>query len=351
VNDAHYTISPYVPDSRDRLLDFRAVHYGFGSTRAEASYVDWLYSDPYQSQPGTPALFVCADRDRIVGAQGLVRISLKAGDQYFPSAWVIDFAVRRELQRNSGLGLGPGGIGSAIARASREVVPVRLAMNVSAAAVPLAVRDGWQHVCDVPLWIRPLDARKAQEGRHPRLTALGAAAVGQVALDALFDHGVRIARQRRLQLVETRAFDERGDAVWSSVSSDYSIICGRSQAYLQWRFDRFPRPNAYTRFWLRDAAGIVGYVVTSISDHKGLRAGFLIDYLCRPRTSASMLALTLETFREAGAVLVYCLNLRPAANKMFRPLGFLLRRSGWPFMIYTRELPPEAARLMSEPSS
>jgi hypothetical protein len=344
VTSSEYPVVQYDSRHRDALFDFRAAHYGAGSARTIPAYVDWLYSDAYQSQPDRPALFVCLSGERIVGAQGMLHVRLHAGDERLAAAWVVDFAVQQELQRRSG-------IGSSIGIVSRQSTKVRLALDVSNAAVGVALRLGWRYVCDLPLWIRPMDVRRALHGRSPRLVAAGLGAIGQTALDALLHRGLRIARRRRLELIPTAAFDERADTIWSSVSPHYPVICRRDRAYLQWRFDRFPGADAYSRFWLRDADAVVGYVVLRIGEHKGHPSAFIIDYLCRPNIASSLVALALDVCRDAGAVLTYCTTLHPSANSVFRPLGCLRRRSGWPFMIYTGEVPPQTARLMSKPSN
>lgn len=339
-----FSISPYESHHRDALVDFRNAHYEAGSFRTDLAYMDWLYLDTFQSQPGRPSLFVCEDGQRIVGTQGLLHVRLKAGTEKVSAAWVAEFAVRKELQRGSG-------IGSALARVSRESMKIRMAMDVSSAAIPMAIRDGWQHVCSVPLWVRPLDARQASLRRVPWFAKLGLSAIMQAGLNAMLYRGLRIARRRRCQLVPTAEFDERIDAVWARVASEYAVICERSSAYLRWRFDRFPGCRSYERFWLQDDKEIIGYVVLRIGHHNGLRSAFIIDYLCHPAAAPSLMALALDICRSRKAAVAYCLNLNPSANAIFRPLAFLRRKSGYPFMIYTKEAPLDAARFMSTVSN
>jgi Acetyltransferase (GNAT) family len=344
MNTLQFSISPYEPHHRDTLLEFRTAHYEAGSFRTDPAYVDWLFLDPFQSQPGRPSLYVCEDGQRIIGTQGLLHVRLKAGTEKVSAAWVAEFAVRKELQRGSG-------IGSALARVSRNAMKIRMAIDVSGAAVPLAIRDGWQHVCSVPLWVRPLDARQASLRRARWLAKLGLTVIAQAALNAILNRALRIARRRHFQLVSTEVFDERVDAVWARVAAEYAVICERNSAYMRWRFDRFPGGRSYERFWLKDDKEIVGYVVLRIGDHNGLRSAFIIDYLCQPAATSSLMALALDICRSRKAVLAYCLNLNPWANAIFRPLAFLRRKSGYPFMVYTKESPSEVAQFMSDVSN
>jgi hypothetical protein len=339
----HYSVLPYQRCHRDALLLFRAAHYGPGTLRNDPDYVDWLFEDQFQSQPGRPALFISKDGQSVVGTQGLLHVTLKAGDRNIPTAWVFDYAVRKDLQRNSG-------IGSAIALASREGMKVRLATDISNAAVAIALKFGWQYVCDIPLWVRPLDLRTHAKATIPWLTTSGLAAVGQVGLDALLSKGLRSARRHHVELVPTDVFDERADRVWSFASIDYPVICRRDSSYLQWRFDRFPGARACSRFWVTDETGVIGYVVLRIGEHKGLRSAFIVDYLCRSAVVPDLLARVLDVSRSAGATVAYCSHQRPFASMVFRPLGFVRRRSGWTFMNSVTDMPADTVGLLSDPA-
>jgi hypothetical protein len=120
---------------------------------------------------------------------------------------------------------------------------------------------------------------------------------------------------------------------------------------LQWRFDRFPARQVYERFWLYQAETVVGYVVLRIAIHNGVAAAFIVDYLCEPASLRSLLALTLNTCRERGAAIAYCATLNPSAGRMFRPLCFLRRKSGWPFMAYTQKCSTEIRRMLAKRNS
>ena len=128
------------------------------------------------------------------------------------------------------------------------------------------------------------------------------------------------------------------------------MISARDSSYLQWRFDRFPGANAYSRFWVTDESGVIGYVVLRIGEHKGLPAAFIVDYLCRSAVVPDMLARVLDVSRSAGAAVAYCSHQRPFASKVFRPLGFVCRRSGWTFMNYVTDLPADTVGLLTDPA-
>jgi hypothetical protein len=44
------------------------------------------------------------------------------------------------------------------------------------------------------------------------------------------------------------------DLLWSRVRGEYDVVCEKSRAYLEWRYDRKPK-GSYRRFAMRDASG------------------------------------------------------------------------------------------------
>jgi hypothetical protein len=340
-------ISRYRGTDLAALLDFRAARHGAGSLRADRAYVEWLYRLDRVEEDAS--LFVCRTAGRIVGTEGLVRVGLKAGSEMLPAAWTIDFAVRQEPLQ--GLGLGLVGIGPAIARLARKDVSVRLALDVTPGALRIGRRAGWTPLGTVPLWVRVLDTGALLRARGASPLLLAAARAGQLALRGVDAYAARRARQQQVELVSTARFDERADDIWESASPHYPVVCRRDHRYLSWRFDRFTIPARYERFWLQRVGRTAGYAVLRIDDHRGVRAGFIIDYFCEPALMPALLASCLDVFRDAGAVVVYCLHLNASAGTSFRRLGFLRRSSGWPFIVYARGVSPAIHRSITTASN
>jgi hypothetical protein len=337
---ADYAVSAYQAGDRDLLLDFRSYHYEGDPLRTDPDYLDWLFLDDFQCKPDRPALFVGKDEQRIVGTQGLQHVRLKTGTDCVAAAWVADFAVRKELQRSTG-------IGSAIARTSRASVKIRMAMDVTEAATGLALRDGWQFVCELPLWVRPLRAVELMRHKMPRVPTWPMAAITQSPLDFLLKRGLQAARSGNRTLMPMSAFDGRADAIWSAVMPNFSVICERDREYLQWRFDRFPGSVVYQRFWLQAGDQTEGYVVLRVGEHLGMPSAFIIDYLCPPQATAALMSLALEICYCQGAAVTYWPGLNHEAEPSLRKLGFFKRTSGWRYLVYLKESPPESARLMA----
>ena len=334
--------APYQKIQREALLVFREAHYGANTYRTNPSYVDWAFSDAYQCQNDRAALYICEQGGRIIGAQAASYFQLKAGDKNVRSAWITDFAVLKEFQRTQG-------IGTAIVQVSQHANPIRFAMNVTPAAVALALKQGWKHVCEVPLWARPLDVGLILKRRMHTKGRVLLGLPAQALLDGVLEVNLRLAARAQIQLVATENFDDRSDAIWSRCDSSHRVACVRDKEFLQWRFDRFPRPNGYERYWLYQKGSAVGYLVLRFGDHNGLPSAFVVDYLCQPALLGRMLALALNVCRRRGAAAAYCATLQRNADGVFWRMGFFKRKSGWQFMAYTKKCSTEIAHIISEP--
>ena len=321
--DLGVEILRYREPDRAALLAFRREHYGAGSAQADGAYVDWQFRDaPGVAATGAP-LHVAWKEGRIVGTIGTIRTSLHVAGRVVPACWVVDFAVSRELRR--------GGIGEALSAASRADGRTRLVIDATPATQGIIARAGHHGFGDVPLFVRPIDPRRlSRSHRLPRPLAVlaGATRPAFAALDAA---ALRSARSQRVELVETAALDERADALFAALAGRHPVICRRDRAWLEWRFQRYPRKGRYRLHWLMKGGEAAGYAVLREGVHRDLAAGVLADYLSPPELVPALLALAIERFRAAGAAVVTCLNLNPRAAGAFFRLGFFRRRSGWSF--------------------
>jgi hypothetical protein len=317
-------MSRYEARDREALLAFRREHYGTGAAQADPAYVDWQFRDAPQIAERGPPLVVARREGRIIGALGTIRTFLHLQGRALRASWVIDFAVAREFRR--------AGIGEALGAVSREEGGTRMIIEAADPARGIAARAHYDPVCEVPLLIRPIDpARWLRSRRVPGALAWisGAALPLLAALDA---RTLKAASALGVELVETRAFDERADALFASLSLRYPLLCRRDRAWLEWRFERYPQPGRYRLHWLMRRGEAVGYAVLRPGTHHGAPSGVLVDYLCPPELIPALLGLAIERFRAAGAAVASCLHLNPFAAGAFRSLGFLRRSSGWRFL-------------------
>lgn len=122
--------------------------------------------------------------------------------------------------------------------------------------------------------------------------------------------GPAIRREESGALVtEVPADDPRLDAVWKRAASTVPVGCVRDTAYAAWRFAS--RPDAGYRVLLVERAGEpAGYAVHRALALRGVRAGFLLDFLLAPgeaEASATLLRAAADLARGEGAVLLSAL--------------------------------------------
>jgi ribosomal protein S18 acetylase RimI-like enzyme len=267
---------------------------------------------------------------RIVGTQGTIRTTVFVHGRPEAAAWVIDFAVRKDLRRS--------GIGEALGAASRAERRTRLILEVSPTARGIANRAGYGAIGEVPLFVRPVDPARWLRSHgvpEPLAWLSGAASPALAALDSF---ALRLARSEQVELVQTSFFDGRADTIFASLATRHPVLCRRDSSWLQWRFERYPQPRRYETYWVARKGAPAGYVVLRAGTHHGAGSGVLVDYLCDPGILRAVLGLCLERFRAAGAAVATCLHLNPSASGAFRRLGFLRRNSGWRFLV--RPEPP-----------
>jgi len=336
-------ISRYEETDRAALIEFRRHHYGAGAPQADPAYVDWQFRDaPGVRERGAP-LWIARKDGSLVGTIARIRTSVRIGEEEVPAAWAVDFAVRADLRKS--------GIGEALAVVSRREPAVRLVMESATATQGITARTGYRLVCDVPLFVRPLQpARWLQTHRVPRALALLSSPLLPL-LAALDDRALRNAHKAGIELVETRSFDDRADRLVADLSPHYPVICRRDRAWLEWRFERHPLAHRYRLHWLVAHGRTVGYAVLREGAYRGAPAGVLVDYLCAPELIGPLLARCIERFREARAAVISCLHLNPAGARAFWGAGFLRRRSGWPFLAQPDGASARATRLLVDPDS
>jgi Acetyltransferase (GNAT) family len=336
-------ISRYAETDRAALLEFRRLHYGADAVQADPAYVDWQFRDaPGVRESGAP-LWMARKDGRVVGALGRIRTSVRIGEEEVPAAWAVDFAVREDLRGS--------GIGEALSVAARLEPAVRLVMEAAPAAQGITARRGYRLVCDVPLFVRPLQpARWLQTHGIPSALALLSAPVLPL-LAALDDRALRQARKEGIDLLEIRSFDERADLLFTDLSARYPVLCRRDRAWLEWRLERHPFAHRYLLHWLVQHGRTVGYAVLRAGTYRGAPAGVLVDYLCAPELIGPLLARCIERFRATRAATIFCLHMNPSGARAFRAAGFVRRKSGWPFLVQPEGASARAARLLVDPGS
>jgi hypothetical protein len=137
------------------------------------------------------------------------------------------------------------------------------------------------------------------------------------------------------RLEEISHFDERADAIWARCAPDYPVIVKRDLAMLKWRFDEYPAPERYRRYYLMRGSRAMGYCVLRIARWHTHTIARVVDVLAPPRYLSVLYALAIDVMREHRAAAVLIEQLIPSAAAVLRPLGCLRVAPVTQFMLKT----------------
>jgi hypothetical protein len=334
-------VTRYSPEDREELLAFRRTAYSPASVFCDPAYLTWSFERAPSAQGGRYALWLYRRDGKIEAQQGAVPIALKVGTSTVAAAWNLDLFVNPTQQLR--------GIGTVLQDVALDETGLSLGLEVSEQARTSYLKAGWIDLGTVPLYVRPFDVRAILEVRKGISLGPFVGGMANLALRAV-DHGVRALHTFGRMRAERRAqFDSQVDGLWRAVSPHYTVLALRDYESLSWRFDEFPRKDRYRIFyhWRRDE--LRGYSVLRVGRWDGLPAGFIVDYLCAPEDTLSVLAHAVAYFRRREVAAVYCLHRNPVSTAPLAALGFLERDSGWRFMLRGKDLYPETMDLLSDP--
>jgi hypothetical protein len=170
----------------------------------------------------------------------------------------------------------------------------------------------------VPL-IKPLDWRALMGlATDNHLLAAGASILGAgaSAVHRAIDWSAS-APDAKVERIDS--FDDRFDQLWLRANGKHSVIAVRDRRYLNWRFSSGPDSHYTILAASRDSSAL-GYLVVRISDHLGVRCGFMMDHLAEDRETFSLLLRHAEELLrgEQAKAIVCSVMSAPYRRRLFR---------------------------------
>jgi hypothetical protein len=112
----------------------------------------------------------------------------------------------------------------------------------------------------------------------------------------------------------------------------------RDAAYLNWKYVRVPN-RRYTLAEARRGGELVGFAVSRVAEHAGLRLGWLLDLFAdagdHPAKDA-LLGHVLDAFRQQGVARAQAFSLNAALAGDLRRRGFMPGHSPMQFCVRAR---------------
>ncbi len=130
-------------------------------------------------------------------------------------------------------------------------------------------------------------------------------------------------------------FDRRFDTLWNSAFPDYSAICLRDSATLNWRYFQHPIHH-YTTLTLIKGKELRGYVVVMMRIKSGIPQGKIIDLLTHSNDQFAvdqLMVAAISYLRSQGAGIVDCHATHANVIKSLQSLGFSNRHKPHPLII------------------
>jgi len=117
-------------------------------------------------------------------------------------------------------------------------------------------------------------------------------------------------------VIRLEAFDDRADVLWERARRSNSAMVIRDYRYLNWRFCE--RPDAtYILYGIERASELEGFLVARATTYRGLRWGYLVDFLA-PENSTNVLSTligqAIGELHQLGVVAVSCYTTDKAAR-------------------------------------
>lgn len=334
-----YVATPLrLPQHREALAALWADNMSDGRIAAMTSArMRWLYEDAPEGR-ATTVLVLSEESGAAVGCGSLLPRRMWVGGRHVAGGVLCDFAVAR-AHRNAGAALT---IQRALVEAGRAAGLELLFGYPNDKSLAVFKRIGYRVVGRTTTWVKPLRSgyKLRQLLRWPGAAPL---LVPPVDLSLRLVDAVRRLRRPSVDGVVLASADGRGDALWERARAAHGVTGERSDAYLDWRYRRFPTSNHTILGAVgRGADRLTGYGVFAIEDGKA----FVRDLLAEPDPAALealLLALSAH-LRRCGADSVSLSYLGPPElGERLAAVGFL-RRAGERSLVVHPDAVPEDLR-------
>jgi GNAT superfamily N-acetyltransferase len=313
-------ISRYQPTDADDLHKFQLDHFGESTRQVDPARRDWLFEQNPCRDPAGPGLWVCRRDGVIVGQQAEIPFDLQVGRDRQRASWAVDLMVDEAWRIR--------GVGPALMATMVEDRSISLGLNLSDKGYAAFVRSGWTDLGIVPVYLRPLDARRSLAVAPVPARVRGLAPVVDPALRALDAAVGALTRAVGAHLVAVDRFDDRLDEIWAGAADHYSVLSRRDLAATGWRIDQRPDAARLRRYYLVRGGRALGYVVLRPTTWSNEPVVIVTDYLAAPRWVPALLLAAGRDARSDGAVAMAVKTRNEPADRGLRATGFLRREQG-----------------------
>ncbi len=315
-------VARLTPSKHAALIAFQKDTQEPSQLLFDANRYHWMQEEnPHRRETG-PQFWIYQKGDKVLGQQVGIPFCLSVRGKPYRGSWAVDLLLSPQSRLR--------GIGNVLNSVLQDENDVTVGIGISPEALKSFLRAGWVDLGKLPVFIRPLDARRILPllNRHPDFVMVRfMAALCNIPL-RLLDIGARMmVRFSGVVLEPVPRFDPRVDRVWETASRSFPVLAKRDYESLRWRFDLVPEASCYQRYYLCKGSRVCGYIVVRHSSRDAVSVATIVDFLSPPALITPMMAACIGEMRGSGAAVVYCRAGLPKAGRSLYPLGFCRRPS------------------------
>ena len=338
------SITGYAPGVEDEVAAFQAEAYPHRRKDLIGPRWGWMFRDSARRLGREPRVWLYRDAGAIVGHNGSIAVDVKVGDDYVPSAWLVETMVLEAYR--------PRAVGSRLMVQTHKDMPFALSLGQTVPMRQLMMQLGWQLVAPqqvAQLLVRP---ERVFRCKVPAFAAhvLGLGWRAQSALRGVF-------RRRPAGTVRPiERFSRQHDALWNDASRD--ITCGvrRDASYLNWKYVDQPGQDFLRLEYLEDGR-LRGVAIWMFRDPDGgyhYRRGLLVDLvvpLGNARLVADMLSAVKAPAIDRDVDALLCHHIDARLTVALTSVGYHLKDPQRHFMVRAEGIGAPHRALLTEPAN
>lgn len=303
-----FTIRPYRPADRARVLSFLEASYPAAAHKSLAEHFDWQF-DRHPFGSSLDGYYLAWEGDTLVGQLATLRDRLQIDNQWREARWLCDLMID-PAQR--------GGLTALrLFQAVMQRDELLLAVGAGPATEPLYRALGWRrrtiaHTCYLPIRPRALLRMARATGREqssaivdmPGLVAALAGGVLTRVAPNVARHLERRAAHVVCELIDD--FPPEIETLLAAALPRLGVTPLRTRESLRWRFSARPlsgAPIARRCAWLaldRATGAALGYLAAQIVERPQLARWLeVVDYVALPEDASALVALQAAAMRCA----------------------------------------------------
>ncbi len=273
-----------------------------------------------------PGILVAERDGRIVGAQGLIPMRVKAGDLYLNASCSCDLAAEPSA-RTAGMALKFRAMG-------KGVSPLHLSTSANEPSHKVTLSlEGREVSAGRRKFLKPLKIGGLLLHRWKRKSILHGIAAGAIQavlkpVDWILATWNSLRPRQKVPggiVKDIKYFDERFRDFWEQLAREHAILVMRDPAYLNWRYTEYPFPGIQSFEWTRESK-VLGFAVLHIGiDEDHLRFAALLELVGLKSEPRALSHLLEEAIRRAAWAGAHYLIARASTAEQ----EVLMRRSGF----------------------